>query len=99
MINPDIHSPNSAHPARYACHAFFSDGREDAFWSDDRAAVLDRFETQVGEAAASVIAFDFQAAEDMKLFFRDTGQSYEEIRRASDEALERAIDDFHARSG
>jgi hypothetical protein len=97
MTNPDIYG--ITHPARYASHAFFSDGREEAFWSNDRAAVLDRFEMQVSEWAASVIAFDFQAVEDLELFFRDTGQSYEEIRRASDEALERAIDDFHARGG
>ena len=100
MTNSDIQSQDTANPARYACHTFFTDGRREAFWSDDRAAVLARFETRAsGAGVASVIAFDFEAAQDLKLFFADDGRSLEDIRRASDEALERMIDELHARGG
>ena len=99
MIIPEIRSDGIEHPARYASHAFFSDGRKEAFWSDDRAAMLARFDAQVAEGAASVIAFDFKAVLNLKLFFADDGRSYAEIRRASDEALDRMIEEHRASDG
>lgn len=97
MFTINIHGADITHPARYNSLARFGDGRLDDFWSDDRAAVLARFEAQVREGADSVIAFDFQAAKDLKLFFRDDGLTYEEIRWASDEALDQMIAEFHTR--
>jgi hypothetical protein len=86
-------------PARYACQAFFRDRLMEDFWSDDLAEVLARFEAQAAGDAECVSVVDYVADDTLKLYWSETARSHADITRASDEALERAIDELHARGG
>ncbi len=86
-------------PARYACQAFFRDRIMEDFWSDDLAEVLARFEAEAAGDAECVSVVDYVTDDTLKLYWSDTARSHAEITRASDEALERAIDELYARGG
>ncbi len=105
MITTEIDGLELTPPARYASHATFLAGGREAYWSDDRDAVLAAFASQVARDDADfVMTFDFLDVREIKLFIaefdrprreadgRPIQRSYEEIRRSSNEVIDRVIE-------
>lgn len=93
------------HPARYACHASFFGATREAFWSDDRDAVLANFAQQVARDDADfIMAFDFAVERELDLFIaefdrprrdaegRPIQRTAEKVKCDADAALDAAIE-------
>lgn len=83
-------------PAQYEVTASFSGGRIDTFWTDDREAALAKHEEYVANILADfVMAFDYQAVREMRLFIAEIDRPvrvpFEEMVNLSDEEIEREI--------